>query len=275
VPPANSASRAYQYSKDVSINYEIHGQGKPIVFLHGFGASLETWRDITPLLATDYTLYLLDMKGFGRSSKPKDHHYRADDQADIIRGFLRTIVKEPAALAGNSFGGGVALKTYIGASDPQVSELILIDAAAYPQRLPLFIAVLRWPILNRLFLQLPATWRTRVVLNLAFYDHRKITKERVKRHAQFLDLPGSHAAQIDTAKQLLPENFNDFLRQLGGIQARALILWGGHDKIIPVQNAERFHRDLTNSTLIIMDMGHVPQEEAPERTAEAIKNFLH
>jgi len=245
------------------------------VLLHGFGASLETWRDITPLLEADHTLYLVDLKGFGRSSKPDDHRYSPDDQAEVVNSFLQAVVGQSAVLVGNSLGGAVAIKAYLASSSDRIAGLVLIDAAAYPQRLPFFIAVLRWPVLNHLVLQLPATWQARLILKKAFYDPLKVTKNRIQRHAQFLYLPGSHTALITTAKQLLPQDPGELLKQLRTITVPTLVIWGNQDKIIPVQNANRFHQDLRNSTLALLDMtGHAPQEEQPEATADLIKNFL-
>ena len=55
----------------------------------------------------------------------------------------------------------------------------------------------------------------------------------------------------------------------------SLILWGENDKLIPVENALKFQADLPNDTLVILDKtGHVPMEEAPERTVAAIRSFL-
>ena len=55
----------------------------------------------------------------------------------------------------------------------------------------------------------------------------------------------------------------------------ALILWGGRDRLIPPDDAKRFHRDIAGSTLVIFDdLGHAPEEEDPVRTVEAVKRFL-
>ena len=54
-----------------------------------------------------------------------------------------------------------------------------------------------------------------------------------------------------------------------------LIMWGGRDRLIPPENAERFHRDIAGSTLVMFDdLGHAPDEEDPERTVVAVKQFL-
>ena len=54
-----------------------------------------------------------------------------------------------------------------------------------------------------------------------------------------------------------------------------LIMWGGRDRLIPPEIAERFHRDIAGSTLAMFDdLGHAPEEEDPARTVEAVKRFL-
>ncbi|MAT84917.1 MAG: hypothetical protein CMD39_11580 [Gammaproteobacteria bacterium] len=54
-----------------------------------------------------------------------------------------------------------------------------------------------------------------------------------------------------------------------------LILWGRHDTLIGVDVAEQFHAALPDSTLIVYeDLGHVPMEESPRRTAQDVRAFL-
>jgi len=272
-PP--TLSHRYNYGPTTTINYEVHGNGdRSLVFLHGFGASLETWRDIQPLLAAHYTLFLLDLKGFGRSSKPKDNRYTTDDQAAIVTQFVQDVVKGNLTFVGNSFGGAVALKAYLRLRNTSaVDRLVLIDAAAYHQAIPWFVRLLRWPIINHAVFLMPATTRASMVLHKTFADDGKVTDERVRRHAQFLDLPGAHHALRKTAKALVPND--DFAQQIAGIDASTLVLWGKQDEIIPVSNAQRFMADLKHAQLILLDhTGHAPQEENPHATATAIIEFL-
>jgi pimeloyl-ACP methyl ester carboxylesterase len=59
------------------------------------------------------------------------------------------------------------------------------------------------------------------------------------------------------------------------VNVPTLILWGGRDRLILPETAERFHHDIVGSHLKIFDdLGHVPQEEAPARTLAAAKPFL-
>ena len=62
---------------------------------------------------------------------------------------------------------------------------------------------------------------------------------------------------------------------MADIRQPTLILWGARDRLIPPDNAERFHHDIAGSRLdVFPDLGHVPQEEDPSRTAAAAAAFL-
>jgi pimeloyl-ACP methyl ester carboxylesterase len=59
------------------------------------------------------------------------------------------------------------------------------------------------------------------------------------------------------------------------IQQPTLILWGANDLLIPVENAYKFHSDLPNDTLVIVEKsGHVPMEESPVESLKALMDFL-
>ena len=275
----NTAGRLFRYSDTVHINYEKHGDGaRSLVCLHGFGASLETWRDVLPYLDHTYTVYLVDLKGFGLSSKPDDTQYRPSDQVRIVSAFLEFIDVRHAVLVGNSLGGGVALMTYLTVPSvaARVDRLVLIDAAVYPQPLPFYISLLRVPILKKVIPHLlSADIRVRLVLAKGFYDNSKVTPDRVRRHAQFLDLPGSLHALIETAHQIIPDDIQSFLVKVKEVNIPTLIIWGQHDQIISGSKAERLRQDIRSSRLVLIPKcGHLPQEEAPQPTADAIRAFV-
>ncbi|MHB8931654.1 MAG: alpha/beta fold hydrolase, partial [Melioribacteraceae bacterium] len=110
-----SKDLSYAYSNEIHINYEKLGYGdKKVVFLHGFGTSLHTWDDVKELFPVDeFTLYLIDLKGFGNSSKPEDDKYTIEDQAKIVKQFVEDINTDSLYLIGHSYGGAVALLTQI------------------------------------------------------------------------------------------------------------------------------------------------------------------
>jgi len=137
------SQQSFHFSPDVIINFEVDGEGpRPLLMLHGFGASLESWKDIQPYLRTNFRVYALDLKGHGLSSKPHDNKYSPQDQADIVTAFIKNRQLTDVVLVGHSYGGGVALLAFLRLSEHTehnpVSTMILIDSASYPQPLPFF-----------------------------------------------------------------------------------------------------------------------------------------
>jgi alpha-beta hydrolase superfamily lysophospholipase len=67
-----------------AIHYTKQGKGKPLIMVHGFAGSTYTWRYLIPLLTDDYTIYALDVLGFGLSDKPPDGDYDMKSQGDLL-----------------------------------------------------------------------------------------------------------------------------------------------------------------------------------------------
>ena len=64
-------------------------------------------------------------------------------------------------------------------------------------------------------------------------------------------------------------------QRIAELKLPTLIIWGGRDRLIPPDTAERFHHDIAGSSMVIFDeLGHMPQEEDPVRTIDAVKQFL-
>jgi pimeloyl-ACP methyl ester carboxylesterase len=272
----------FRYSDAVQINYEMHGHGgTPIVFLHGFAAALTTWRDITPLFPPELaTLYLLDLKGFGFSSKPRDRHYTVEEQAAIVIAFLEHEGLSNVVLAGHSLGGGIALLAYLTArgngKGNLIGRLLLIACSAYPQRLPWIMRLLRNRLLGRAILNLlPLRFMVRFSLAHLIHDRRAITTERIARYMGCFGRKGIAPVFIETCRQLIPERYGGLTGLYRSITCPTLIIWGGADPVISPRQGLRLHGEIAGSHLLVIpDCGHIPQEERPAETYAAIRNFL-
>ncbi len=279
--PSSESKRTFAYTDQIRISYEVHGNGSsPIVFLHGFGASVETWRDIQSRLAQGNKLFFLDLKGFGLSSTPDDGKYSLDDQAEVVLAFIKSQNLHDVTLVGHSYGGAVCLFTYLKDrsihNGGSIQRLVLIDAAAYVQDFPFFIDILRRPVLNWVVMKLvPAHMQASFVLRRLFHDDTKLSEERISTHAEFLGQPGSYNSFVESAKQMVPANPDSITALIKTIEVPTLVLWGADDTAIPVEQAHRLHRDIRTSRLVIIpNCGHIPHEEAPEESLDAIFRFL-
>ena len=263
----------------LELHYEAYGQGKPIIFLHGLGGTLYTWRHLVGPLAPHYRLILFDLKGAGKSPKPFDDKYSMFDQAELIYRFIRQNDMRDVTLVGHSFGGGVALLVALKLSQQnpsRLSRLILIDTVSYPQKLPGVIRMLRMPLVGWLGLYLiPDKTKVRNMMESMYYDDSKINPADVEAYAAPLTLPGAKYALQQTARQIIPDNIDEIIGTYPRIKVPTLIIWGREDKIIPLENGVRLHHAISTSQLVVIERcGHDPPDERPEEVEAAMGKFL-
>src|SRR5437870_1114727 len=118
--------------------------------LHGFLATLESWRGLVPLVP-DRELWLFDLKGHGASPCPADGKYTVQDQADLVLARILEEDMRELTLIGHSFGCGVALLVAIALvkeAKGRLTSLVLIDSLAFPEALSWWARWLRrvWPL---------------------------------------------------------------------------------------------------------------------------------
>ncbi|MHC1698225.1 MAG: alpha/beta fold hydrolase [Geobacteraceae bacterium] len=271
----------FNFAGKLPIHYRTFGNGPlPILFLHGFASSSTTWLDLAELFpAEEYTLYLLDLKGFGLSAKPRDRAYSIEDQAEIVRAFIYDRGFHSLVLIGHSLGGAVALRLCIdaerGAEESCVRKLVLVDSAAYPQRLPKFFRKLKSP-LGPLFIRLmPVRILVRGALERVFYDKSAITPERIERYRSYFRGKGIAYALRATVKSVNPEAYAQIEESYRGLKLPVLIIWGREDRNIRLSLGQRLHDNLSGSRLKILEQcGHNPHEERPVETFSEIICFL-
>ena len=269
----------YLFSEKVVIYYRTCGHGPiPVVFLHGFAAYHATWDDVAALFpSAAFTLFFLDMKGFGFSSKPHDGSYDPHEHAAIISGFIDEQQLSDFILVGHSYGGAVALMTLLKVSKVSPSRirgLVLISSSAYPQRLPRSLRWLRWPVIGRVVTSLPVRLVVKYTLSFVFYDQSLVDEKHISRYAKAY-LPHMSYVLRQSAKQLIPADHASITASYRHIRVPTLIIWGRRDRIVSCRNAVRLRRDIPVSQLVLIDRcGHNPHEERPLETASFIREFI-
>lgn len=267
------------WSEPGALHCEEHGHGEPLLLIHGFGASSYSWHYWLPELARRNRVFLIDLKGFGRSPKPAGGDYSLHEQARLVTDFIRGRDLRGLTLGGHSMGGGVALLVALGLQQDarlRPRRLILIDNVAYRQPLPLFIRLLRTPLVGALCAHLtPARLQVTAVLRLAYYDDSRISPEDVAAYAEPLGQAGGKPALLRTARQLIPADVDQLAARYPQIDVPTLILWGRQDAIVPLWVGERLQRAIAGSRLVVIDRcGHIPHEECPRAAWGPVSDFL-
>ena len=266
-------------TKPVKLFYKETGHGSPVLLLHGLGASSYAWRYVIPKLARKHRVIALDLKGFGRSDKPKDDKYSLFDQAELVDKFIKKHRLRNLTLVGHSFGGGVALALAVRdhkRKHPRLKKLILIDSIAYKQKIPWGIALMRTPIISDLGISLiPPETQMKIALGFAYHDKSKIPADAPHEYAKPLQTPGGKYALLHTAAQLIPENIEQFTRQYSELKLKTLLIWCRRDGIVPVEYGKRLYNNLPNARMHILPRCiHLPQEELPSLTSRLMSDFL-
>lgn len=263
----------------VRLAYREQGQGKPVLLIHGFGANAYTWRHLVPVLAQTHRVMAIDLKGFGQSDKPLDENYSVLDQAALVSQFIERKKLKSVTLIGHSLGGGVALALTLDKDAERrkrIKRLVLLDSVAYAQKIPIAFNVLRAPVIGPVSTFLvPKELQARAALRIAYHDNSKFDATDVAEYAGPLHDRGAQHALIRSARQIVPNNIDQLAARYPTITIPSLVLWCNHDKVVKPHIGWRLHQDLPNSTFkIIQGCGHIPQEERPIETVQAISDFL-
>jgi pimeloyl-ACP methyl ester carboxylesterase len=247
----------------------------PIVLLHGFGSSLHAWEGWAEALRDKRRVVRLDLPGFGLTGPSPDGVYGLDRDMRVTLAVLDQLGIARCVLGGNSLGGAVSWRTAL-AHPARVEKLILVDSGGYPRHstsVPIGMRLLRVPGLPFLMQHTLPRFLVEQGMRNVFGDPSRVTPEMVERSFELTAREGNRRAILDRARQRSTTTSFERIREL---TLPTLIIWGGRDRLIPPDDAERFHRDITGSVLAVFDdLGHAPEEEDPVRTVAAVKRFLH
>ena len=259
----------------MKIHLMHEGEGKPIILIHGFTASLYTWRFNIPKLGEEFSVYALDLPGFGYSDKPLDFDYTLDGYAKFITDFMDAKGIKKATIVGNSMGGGVAIKVATLFPD-RVEKLVLIDSMGYPSEshfLP--FTLMGIPVIGDVLMSL--NYRAVVEKSLTggvYYDNSFVTDEVVDAYYNVYATENAKKTPLIVIRTI----FNAYPitgDEIKSIAVPTLVLWGQSDNLIPVADSAAFGMDIGGACVVTYpEAGHMPQEEKADLVNNAIANFV-
>jgi pimeloyl-ACP methyl ester carboxylesterase len=262
----------------VRLFVEERGAGKPIVLLHGIGASTYGWRKVAPGLAATHRVIAVDLKGFGRSAKPGNDRYRARDQARLMEGVLVALDLKEVTLVGHSFGGTVALALLMrgGLEASRIERVVLIDAPAFPQPWPAAAELASVPGAAEVGLTVtPPELLVSLALSQALKRPSAVTDADISAYARPLYDPGAREALVETLRHLMATDFATAARAYRRIALPVLVIWCRSDPLVPLRTGVLLARALPNARLAVEDgCGHIPIEETPRQVVSRISEFV-
>lgn len=261
----------------MDVHYREEGVSEadiPIILIHGTGSSLHTFNDWVSRLKVNYSVIRMDIPGHGLTGPFPNRDYSIEAYVKFLKHFLDKKGIDKCIIGGNSLGGHIAWQ--FSATHPdRVIKLVLIDAAGYPNEsksTPLAFQIAKIPLIKNMFTFITPKAVVRKSVENVYADKSKVTTDLAMRYFELTLRPGNRQAFVD---RLSEENNPASYHLISNISQPTLILWGDQDLLIPIENAKLFQKDIPNNTLVILNnTGHVPMEENPSESLEAVISFL-
>lgn len=289
VPPLENTSPPGQFADEdsrfvkvnsIQVHYKIWGNGLPVfILLHGFGASLFSWREVAEPLTQYGTVIAYDRPAFGLTERPmtweKDNPYGPQAQVEMVRGLMDVLQIEKAILVGNSAGGTISAQIALQYPE-RVQALILVDAAIYQGGgAPSWILpLLTTPQMDHLGPLVARQLRKQAegFLQTAWHDPSKISEEVYEGYKQPFQVHDWDRALWELSIASRESNVSDHLNE---ITMPVLVITGDDDRIVPTEQSRLLAEELPNAFLkVISNSGHLPHEETPAEFVQAVGSFL-
>lgn len=244
---------------DLLINYysvlpEKITSNNTLIFLHGWGVDSQLWFKIIPeLVKKNWSMYFLDLPGFGQSQVPKSA-YGVDDYKKIVYKFIKKLDIKKVNLIGHSFGGRITIK--LASENPEFLEkIVLVDTAGVVtaskiKKISTLIAKIISPIFKPSFMQ-PLRKKFYFFIGSEYLENEKLSQ---------------------IFSKVVSENLT---RLLTHINKSTLIIWGKNDKITPLYYGELMNKLIPKSKLIIFEKaGHFSFIDQPEGFVRELIKFI-
>jgi pyruvate dehydrogenase E2 component (dihydrolipoamide acetyltransferase) len=247
-----------------SLCYLKRGEGEEAALLiHGFGGDLQTWLFNQEALADQLSIYALDLRGHGGSSKQVGGG-TLDEFVEDVLGFLDSLGLHKVHLVGHSMGGAIAIQFAL-VHPARVSSLVLVASAGLGSEIDVeyiegFISAQRrkelMPQIEKLFA-----------------DRKLVTQRLIEDVLRFKRLDGVESSLRTIASRFCRDGRQALILrdQISGLAMPVFVIWGAEDRILPASHS----RDLpgTFAVQVLSGSGHMVQMEAATKVNQLIARF--
>src|SRR4051794_8973556 len=211
------------------VRYRVAGGGPPAGLVHGWLSSGEIWERLAGRLAQRFTVYTLDLTGFGESDKPRSG-YGVRYGSRLLYAFCAHFGLTRAAVVGHDVGGAMAVK--LAADHPDVVGRIILVATPADENqidLPTFLWLATLPVVGPVFYTLGRFVKPvrRLWMRPFVLDPEDLTEEVVDDAGK--PTPAAVAKTLSVMRREIARG--RLVRQAGTIKVSALIVVGEEDQI--------------------------------------------
>ena len=253
---------------DLHVREDGDPRDPPLLLVHGFGSSLHWWDEVVPALIRDHRVIRVDLLGHGGSAAPRSG-YSMEEQADRLAQVLDRLGIERTAVVGHSMGGSVVTalaERYTG----RIDRVMTIGTPPDPQGGVLSERFAFWPVTGHAIRRLLPADLKQARLEAAFSPEYEVPRRYVDdvfERTTFVSFRESGQAygRFGRAGPL-----DERLARTG---RPTTVVYGRRDDSFDEGHVQRWRRVAGARVILIDGIGHSPQLEAPERTAQVILDF--
>lgn len=257
----------------IQTNYHEHGQGEPVLLIHGSGPGVTgwaNWRLTIPALAENFRVIAPDIVGFGYTERPANVQYNMETWLNHIFGFMDALGIEKTHVVGNSFGGGLALAMAIRAPQ-RVGRLVIMGSAGLPFTLT--------EGLDRVWGYTPSIDNMRGLLDLFAFDRSRVTDDLARMRFEASVRPGIQEAFAQMFPAPRQNGVNSLASDEAAIKAlphTTMIVHGREDKVIPLASSYELFSMIQKAQIHVFGQcGHWTQIEHAAHFNKLISDFFN
>ncbi|MGJ8537072.1 MAG: alpha/beta fold hydrolase [Parasphingopyxis sp.] len=273
----NEASQFIELPGGLTVHVRDEGprDAPVLVLVHGSSASLQTWEPWVERLSDDYRIVTYDQPGHGLTGPTPDGNYETAIFVETLDGVANALGLSEFALGGSSMGGWVSWN-YALAHGDRITGLALIGASgvpeARPRKLPIGFRIAQMPVISRLMEKITPRSMVEQSIRQSVSNEDIVDDIMVDRYYDLLLYPGNRAA---TGARARTERSVASPETMARITVPTLLIWGEEDPLVPLSSGQWFDEHIPDSVLIAYpDIGHIPMEEAPDRSAADMRAWL-
>ena len=264
----------YAEIEDFKIAYHRHGQGQPMLLVHGMATYSFIWRNLFPQLSKYFDVIAVDLLGCGDSDKPLGIDYSIATQTEIIRKFLDKLRIKEVYFIGFDIGGGIG-QIFAVKYPERLLKLVLINTVGYDYWPVQPITSMRIPIVRQFAMAVLNFGLFRNLIELGFFHREKVTDELIYLFQKPLRIKSGRDSFLHLASCLDNRQLMDIQENIHGLELPVMIIRGDADIYLSPEISERLHNSIKNSKLErIKTGGFFIQEDEPDILINLIIDFL-
>jgi len=248
---------------ELDVNYFTGGQGDPLVIIHGGGDGARAWKKNMAELSENYTVYVPDLPGFGRSQAMSDS-FDISEFTSFVEDFSHNLGLKRFHLVGHSVGGGIALH-YAVKFPHKIAKLVLVNSMSLGKEIALWVSVLSSCVFCR----------SLAVAAAAILEGVKWLVNLVYAPLKFMNPFPRAKINLGAGMAMLQEQAEVLVNQFSQLMIPTLLVWGANDSIVPVSNAYAAARLIPNCQLhVFKDCGHSVYKQKVKEFSHLLTTFL-